>query len=141
MVDGGALSLETPSVGGRRDAASGPRWFSFVARRGRGPAGSLWGVGAATEMLVTFKSLRIGGELELSDQPSSGTGAGATARLVATEGRVKGLLVEVGGKSDGLGRTADQLGSVLQNRLSLRSDALIRSQASGFRDQEDFLRD
>lgn len=100
MVDGGALSVET-IISAKRDAASGPRWVSFVARRGRGPAGGLWGAGAATEMLATWKSLRIGGEMELWDQPSSGFGAGAHARTVVTAGPLKGLLVDLGFKSGG----------------------------------------
>lgn len=100
MVDGGALSLEAVFAGSG-DRIAGPRWVSFVARHGRGPAGGFWNAGAATEMLATVKSLRIGGELEVWNQPSSDAGAGAMARIVNTAGRLKGLLIEVGIKSDG----------------------------------------
>jgi hypothetical protein len=100
MVDGGALSLEAV-FSAKRGALSGPRWFSFVARRGRGPAGGFWNAGGASEMVAAVKALRIGGELEVWNQPSSGFGAGASARVVVTRGPVRGLLVDVGAKSDG----------------------------------------
>lgn len=100
MVDGGALSVEAV-FSGSRTPSSGTRWFSFVARHGRGPAGGFWNAGAATEMLFTAKALRVGGELEAWDQPSSGAGGGVLARMVLTAGYAKGLLVDVGIKSDG----------------------------------------
>ena len=101
MVDGGALSIEAVIAGRSDQQTTGPRWFSFVARRGHGPAGGFWNAGAATEKLLTLKAFRIGGEFEVWNQPSSGGGGGATARLVAIEGPAKGLLIELGAKSDG----------------------------------------
>lgn len=100
MVDGGALSIEM-IVGGRPDGGSGTRWMSFVGRRGRGPAGGFWNAGAASEMLLEWNALRVGGEVELWNQPASDAGAGASVRMVATSSRFKGLLLDVGVKSDG----------------------------------------
>jgi hypothetical protein len=100
MVDGGALSVEAVFAASP-SRQNGPRWISLVARHGRGPAGGFWNGGAATEMLFTAKALRVGGELEVWDQPSFGSGAGVLARMVMTAGYVKGLLIDVGIKSDG----------------------------------------
>lgn len=101
MVDGGALSIEAVFAGRTDRQTTGTRWFSVLARRGQGPAGGFWNAGAATEKLLTLKAFRIGGELEVWNQPSSSVGAGATARIVTTEGAAKGLLIEVGAKSVG----------------------------------------
>jgi hypothetical protein len=100
MVDGGAISVETV-FSRTRGQPSGPRWFSFVVREGNGPGGRLWGAGAATEMFATWKYLRMGGEIEAWNQPSYGFGAGAHVRMVVTRGRPRGLLFDVGLKSDG----------------------------------------
>jgi hypothetical protein len=93
--DGGMISVETVFQ------VCGPRWFSFVLRQGNGPGGRLWSVGAATEMFAEWRFIRMGGEVEVWNQPSHGTGAGANLRLVVTRGRTKGLLFDAGLKSSG----------------------------------------
>src|SRR5712691_9275383 len=56
---------------------SGPRWFSIIVRNGNGPGGRFWSAGGATEMFAAWKDFRIGGEAEVWNQPSHGTGGGA----------------------------------------------------------------
>jgi hypothetical protein len=98
--DGGGVSLET--VFSRKiGQTSGPRWFSIIVRHGNGPGGRLWSAGGATEMFAEWKDFRIGGEAEVWNQPSHGTGGGAYVRAVATKGHVRGLLFDLGMKTKG----------------------------------------
>ena len=108
MPDGGVISVETV-FGRKRGQPSGPRWFSLVAREGNGPGGHLWSAGAASEMFATWPYIMMGGEGEVWNQPSYGAGAGATLRFVVTQGRLRGVLFDVGLKSAGhwLGRPAE----------------------------------
>ena len=100
MVDGGALSIEA-IVSGRANTPNGARWFSVITRQGNGPGGRFWNAGAATEQLAQWRSLSVGGEIELWRQPSFGAGAGLNAHLSVREGWIKGLQVYGGVKSDG----------------------------------------
>jgi hypothetical protein len=100
MVDGGAVSIE--AIFSRRiNGANGPRWFSLLTRQGNGPGGRFWNVGAATERIAQWKSLSFGGEIEVWQQPSFGTGAGVNAHLSVSGGWMKGLQIYGGAKSDG----------------------------------------
>ncbi len=101
LPDGGVASVEL--IVGPRSAA-GPaarRWTSFTARRGRGPAGTLGALGAATDRLLTGARLQVGGEAEVWRRPGHGVGGGARVRLGPARGRLQGLYVDVGLKSDG----------------------------------------
>ena len=100
MPDGGAISVE--AVVAPVDRAGGrSRWFSWTARRGRGPAGAYGAVGAASEGLWRTGRLRIGGEVELWGGSDRGLGGGARLRLRAVRGRLSGLFLDLGAKSDG----------------------------------------
>ena len=98
--DGGAISVETV-FSRTRDRVDGPRWFSLLVRQGNGPGGRFWHAGGATEMFAAWRGVRMGGELEVWKQPSSGAGAGAKIRATTTRGRVKGLFVDAGVKTAG----------------------------------------
>jgi hypothetical protein len=52
-------------------------------------------------MFAALKNFRIGGEAEGWNQPSHGAGRGAYVRAVATQGHLRGLLLEVGVKTKG----------------------------------------
>ena len=100
MVDGGAVSIEA-IFSGPANSTNGPRWFSVLTRQGNGPGGRFWNAGAATERIAQWKSLSLGGEIEMWRQPSFGTGAGVNAHLSVRDGWVKGLQIYGGVKSDG----------------------------------------
>lgn len=92
MVDGGAVSIEA-IFSGRGNSADGPRWFSLLTRQGNGPGGRFWNAGAATERIAQWKSLSLGGEIEMWRPPSFGTGAGVNAHLSVNGGWMKGLQI------------------------------------------------
>ena len=77
--------------------------------QGSGPGGHLWAAGAATESLIEWRGLKVGGEVEVWNQPSHGTGAGGFARLMGTRGWLRGFQADVGAKGGGHwpGRPAD----------------------------------
>ncbi|HJU42878.1 MAG TPA: hypothetical protein VJ691_08685 [Vicinamibacterales bacterium] len=99
MVDGGAISIEAIFSG--RVNANGSRWFSLLTRQGNGPGGRFWNAGAATDQIARWRSLALGGEIELWRQPSFGTGAGVNAHLRVHGGWMNGLQIHGGVKSDG----------------------------------------
>jgi len=100
MVDGGAVSIE--AIFSRpANTTSGSRWFSVLTRQGNGPGGRFWNAGAATEQIAQWKSLSLGGEIEMWRQPSFGTGAGVNAHISMRGGWMKGLQIYGGMKSDG----------------------------------------
>ena len=100
MVDGGAISIE--AIFSRRvDAATGSKWFSLLTRQGNGPGGRFWNAGAAAEQLAQWRALSLGGEIELWRQPSFGMGGGVNAQLRVRHGRIAGLQIYGGLKSDG----------------------------------------
>ena len=100
MVDGGAISIEA-IFSGRINNASDSRWFSLLTRQGNGPGGRFWNAGAATEQIAHWRSLSLGGEVEVWRQPSFGAGAGVNAHLSVRGGWIKGLQIYGGVKGDG----------------------------------------
>lgn len=100
MVDGGAVSIEA-IFSRRSDSTKGPRWFSLLTRQGNGPGGRFWNAGAATEQIAQWKSLSLGGEIEMWRQPSFGAGAGVNLHLSLRGGWMKGLQIYGGVKGDG----------------------------------------
>lgn len=101
LPDGGVASLELVYGSRDRGEGAGAPWSSVVVRRGSGPAGRLWAVGAGTERLATFDRFKIGGEVETWRQPSHGLGGGVRARFTASRGTWRGFFGEIGVKSAG----------------------------------------
>ena len=95
-------SLEAIFGPSERDpGGSGPRWFSFTLRRGRGPSGSISAAGASTERLWETTRHRFGGEVEVWTRPDHPIGGGARLHVSRTRGALRNLFLDVGVKSDG----------------------------------------
>ncbi len=94
---GGQTSLEWIAARAERPAS----WFSLVARRGRGPSGSFGALGAAADDLLRSARLGFGGAAEVWIDPRNGLGGGVRLRLRLLRGYFRGLLVDVGVKSQG----------------------------------------
>jgi hypothetical protein len=94
---GGGTSLEwiMAPVGPR------PRTLSFVARRGRGPAGWFAALGASAEDILPVGGFRIGGAAETWSEPRGGLGAGVRLRARLVRGSLRGLYFDLGVKSQG----------------------------------------
>ena len=102
LPDGGVVSLE--AIFGSKGGAGpkrGPSWFSFVLRRGRGPAGGFQAMGAAADRLWQTRKLQLGGEVEIWRQADHTLGGGVRLRLMKRNGRLKNLFLDAGVKSDG----------------------------------------
>jgi hypothetical protein len=82
-------------------AGATPRTFSFVARRGRGPAGGFGALGAGAEDLIDKGRWALGGAVEFWHDPHGGPGGGARLRARLTRGYLRGLYVDAGAKSQG----------------------------------------
>lgn len=101
---GGQTSIEwilapldrSPSPPGRA-----ARTFSFVARRGSGPAGAFGALGAGGEDLVSAGRWALGGAAEIWHDPRGGPGGGARLRARLTRGYLRGLYFDAGAKSQG----------------------------------------
>lgn len=78
-----------------------PRTFSFIARRGAGPAGAFGALGATAEDLVPADRWALGGSAEMWHEPRGGPGGGLRLRARLTRGPLRGLYVDVGAKSQG----------------------------------------
>jgi hypothetical protein len=86
-----------PASAGRRL----PPWFSFVARRGRGPSGPIGALGAAADDIITAGRLSFGGMMEVWHDPRNGLGGGALVRARFLRGSLAGLYFDLGVKSQG----------------------------------------
>lgn len=115
--EGGVASLELVLA---RGEGPGPRWFSLVARRGRGPAGTLLALGAATDSIRLGRRIRIGGEIEVWDRPGEGRGGGFRVRLSPQAPRWSAVFLDLGAKTGGHwpGRPAES-GPILRAGLRL----------------------
>lgn len=115
--EGGVASLEV--VLGR-PGEEGPRWFSLTVRRGRGPAGALTAVGAASDPFPLGGRARVGGEIEVWDRPDGGLGGGVRLRISPRSPRWSALFLDLGFKSEGSwpGRPAGD-GPILRAGLML----------------------
>ena len=100
MVDGGAVSVEA-IVSRRANDTTSSRWFSVLMRNGNGPGGHFWNAGGATDRLAQWRSLAIGGEIEMWRQPSFGTGGGVNTWMTVGSGVLRGLRIYGGYKTDG----------------------------------------
>jgi hypothetical protein len=99
---GGQTSLEwIASPLSPREGPGSPRWFSVVARRGRGPSGSFGALGATADDLVTAGPLSLGGTAELWRDPRHGLGGGARLRARVLRGSLRSLYIDIGVKSQG----------------------------------------
>jgi hypothetical protein len=97
---GGQTSIEVvmaPLVSGARRTS----WFSFVARRGRGPSGAFGALGAAAEDLLIAGPFSLGGMAEIWHDPRGGAGGGARLRARLARGALRGLYFDFGVKSQG----------------------------------------
>lgn len=93
-----AERLPAPTAGA---AGAAPRTFSFVARRGRGPAGPFGALGASAEDLISSGRWALGGAAEVWHEPRGGLGGGARLRARLTRGYLRSLYVDAGAKSQG----------------------------------------
>jgi hypothetical protein len=82
-------------------AGATPRTFSFVARRGMGPAGAFGALGASGEDLIHSGRWALGGAVEFWHDPRGGPGGGARLRARLARGSLRGLYVDAGAKSQG----------------------------------------
>jgi len=109
---GGETSLElamapdaVPSASGdasrRYRARRFPPWFSFVARRGRGPSGSFGALGAAADDLSRAGRFSLGGTAEVWHDPRNGLGGGARVRARLLSGYFRDVYFDLGVKSQG----------------------------------------
>jgi hypothetical protein len=97
---GGQTSIEwilAPVTAG----TAAPRTFSFVARRGAGPAGAFGALGASAEDLMYSGRWALGVAAEIWHDPRGGPGGGARLRARLTRGYLRGLYVDAGAKSQG----------------------------------------
>jgi hypothetical protein len=98
------MAPAAPGPAAENGGGSGARpasWFSFVARRGRGPAGSFGAVGAASGELLPAGPFLLGGAAEVWRDPVHGAGGGARVRARLARGACEGLFLDVGVKSQG----------------------------------------
>jgi hypothetical protein len=78
-----------------------PGWLAFVARRGRGPAGSYTALGVESDRWALIEHWRWSGGAEAWTRLDGGLGGGARVGLQRRTGRLTGLSFEVGVKSAG----------------------------------------
>jgi len=98
---GGEASLEWIMAPQENVGRRSPSWFSFVARRGRGPSGSFGALGAATAEVVPAGPFLLGGMAEIWRDPLHGPGGGARLRARLDRGPLRGLYFDLGVKSQG----------------------------------------
>ncbi|HKN48377.1 MAG TPA: hypothetical protein VJ144_10445 [Candidatus Polarisedimenticolia bacterium] len=106
-----AMAPDTPAVArsdparrdstGRDRARHFPPWFSFVARRGRGPSGSFGALGAAADDLSRAGRFSLGGMAEIWHDPRNGLGGGARLRARLLNGYLRDVYFDLGVKSQG----------------------------------------
>ncbi len=99
LTDGGVLSLEIITASDRANVAS--PWSSLVFRSGHGPGGQIWNAGVGAEQAYSWRSVRLGGEVEVWRQPSFGSGGGVKATMTVSSGALAGLQLELGAKAAG----------------------------------------